>query len=141
MLAVDAYRSVIQFHPEQEPQLLSGVGRIFLQVGAAGRRGEAGSLTTGTGRPGRSEGQLVGQNWLGQRAGVAVISWSHQPEDPSGCRLAPACVSLRFTQVCVGAAMRGFSESAGCTPRLRARVLGSIRAQGGPPTASHTSGS
>lgn len=35
MLAVDTYRSAIQFHPEQEPQLLSGIGRIFLQVGTA----------------------------------------------------------------------------------------------------------
>ena len=34
MLAVDAYRSVIQYYPEQEPQLLSGIGRIFLQVRA-----------------------------------------------------------------------------------------------------------
>lgn len=34
MLAVDAYHSVIQYYPEQEPQLLSGIGRIFLQVGA-----------------------------------------------------------------------------------------------------------
>nr|KAF6308584.1 trafficking protein particle complex 12 [Myotis myotis] len=33
VLAVDAYRSVTQFHPEQEPQLLSGIGRIFLQIG------------------------------------------------------------------------------------------------------------
>nr|XP_036286185.1 trafficking protein particle complex subunit 12 [Pipistrellus kuhlii] len=33
VLAVDAYRSVVQFHPEQEPQLLSGIGRIFLQIG------------------------------------------------------------------------------------------------------------
>ncbi|XP_004436497.1 PREDICTED: trafficking protein particle complex subunit 12 [Ceratotherium simum simum] len=33
VLAVDAYRSVIQYHPEQEPQLLSGIGRIFLQIG------------------------------------------------------------------------------------------------------------
>ncbi|KAK1333314.1 hypothetical protein QTO34_006855 [Cnephaeus nilssonii] len=33
VLAVDAYRSAIQFHPEQEPQLLSGIGRIFLQIG------------------------------------------------------------------------------------------------------------
>lgn len=39
MLAVDAYRSVIQFHPEQEPQLLSGIGRIFLQVGIAQPQG------------------------------------------------------------------------------------------------------
>ncbi|XP_047701134.1 trafficking protein particle complex subunit 12 isoform X4 [Prionailurus viverrinus] len=31
VLAVDAYRSVIQYYPEQEPQLLSGIGRIFLQ--------------------------------------------------------------------------------------------------------------
>lgn len=47
MLAVDAYRSVIQFHPEQEPQLLSGIGRIFLQVGTAheGAWGGPGSLT------------------------------------------------------------------------------------------------
>lgn len=35
VLAVGAYRSVIQCCPEQEPQLLSGIGRIFLQVGAA----------------------------------------------------------------------------------------------------------
>lgn len=33
VLAVDAYHSVIQYHPEQEPQLLSGIGRIFLQIG------------------------------------------------------------------------------------------------------------
>lgn len=33
VLAVDAYRSVIQLQPEQEPQLLSGIGRIFLQIG------------------------------------------------------------------------------------------------------------
>ncbi|XP_066241919.1 trafficking protein particle complex subunit 12 [Saccopteryx leptura] len=33
VLAVDTYLSVIQFHPEQEPQLLSGIGRIFLQIG------------------------------------------------------------------------------------------------------------
>lgn len=32
VLAVGAYHSVIQYHPEQEPQLLSGIGRIFLQV-------------------------------------------------------------------------------------------------------------
>ncbi|KAB1267088.1 Trafficking protein particle complex subunit 12 [Camelus dromedarius] len=32
VLAVDAYRSVIQHHPEQEPQLLSCIGRIFLQI-------------------------------------------------------------------------------------------------------------
>ncbi|XP_036118664.1 trafficking protein particle complex subunit 12 [Molossus molossus] len=33
VLAVDAYRCVIQACPEQEPQLLSGIGRIFLQIG------------------------------------------------------------------------------------------------------------
>ncbi|KAB0353536.1 hypothetical protein FD755_023765, partial [Muntiacus reevesi] len=33
VLAVDAYRAVIQFHPEQEPQVLSCIGRIFLQIG------------------------------------------------------------------------------------------------------------
>ncbi|XP_054976924.1 trafficking protein particle complex subunit 12 [Sorex araneus] len=33
VLAVDAYHSVIQYHPEQEAQLLSGIGRIFLQIG------------------------------------------------------------------------------------------------------------
>ncbi|XP_042789710.1 trafficking protein particle complex subunit 12 [Panthera leo] len=33
VLAVDAYHSVIQYYPEQEPQLLSGIGRIFLQIG------------------------------------------------------------------------------------------------------------
>ncbi|XP_028352603.1 trafficking protein particle complex subunit 12 isoform X4 [Physeter macrocephalus] len=33
VLAVDAYRSVIQYFPEQEPQLLSCIGRIFLQIG------------------------------------------------------------------------------------------------------------
>lgn len=33
VLAVGAYHSVIQCHPEQEPQLLSGIGRIFLQIG------------------------------------------------------------------------------------------------------------
>ncbi|XP_067400932.1 trafficking protein particle complex subunit 12 [Emydura macquarii macquarii] len=33
VLAVDAYHTVITFYPEQEPQLLSGIGRIFLQIG------------------------------------------------------------------------------------------------------------
>ncbi|XP_058524303.1 trafficking protein particle complex subunit 12 isoform X2 [Ochotona princeps] len=33
VLAADAYRSVARCHPEQEPQLLSGIGRIFLQIG------------------------------------------------------------------------------------------------------------
>ncbi|XP_059973144.1 trafficking protein particle complex subunit 12 [Mesoplodon densirostris] len=33
VLAVDAYLSVIQYYPEQEPQLLSCIGRIFLQIG------------------------------------------------------------------------------------------------------------
>ncbi|XP_075717261.1 trafficking protein particle complex subunit 12 isoform X2 [Rhinoderma darwinii] len=33
VLAVDAYHTVIKYYPEQEPQLLSGIGRIFLQIG------------------------------------------------------------------------------------------------------------
>ncbi|KAM6367656.1 trafficking protein particle complex subunit 12 isoform 4-T5 [Alca torda] len=33
VLAVDAYRTVIKYYPQQEPQLLSGIGRIFLQIG------------------------------------------------------------------------------------------------------------
>ncbi|XP_010627402.1 trafficking protein particle complex subunit 12 isoform X2 [Fukomys damarensis] len=33
VLAVDAYRAVIQYYPEQEPQLLSGIGRVLLQIG------------------------------------------------------------------------------------------------------------
>ncbi|XP_057634452.1 trafficking protein particle complex subunit 12 [Chionomys nivalis] len=33
VLAVDAYRAVIKYYPEQEPQLLSGIGRILLQIG------------------------------------------------------------------------------------------------------------
>ncbi|EHB17526.1 Tetratricopeptide repeat protein 15 [Heterocephalus glaber] len=33
VLAVDAYRAVIQYYPDQEPQLLSGIGRILLQIG------------------------------------------------------------------------------------------------------------
>ncbi|XP_036606991.1 trafficking protein particle complex subunit 12 isoform X2 [Trichosurus vulpecula] len=33
VLAVDTYHSVIRYYPEQEPQLLSGIGRIFLQIG------------------------------------------------------------------------------------------------------------
>ncbi|XP_077009193.1 trafficking protein particle complex subunit 12 [Tamandua tetradactyla] len=33
VLAVDAYHSIIKYYPEQEPQLLSGIGRIFLQIG------------------------------------------------------------------------------------------------------------
>ncbi|XP_049758931.1 trafficking protein particle complex subunit 12 isoform X1 [Elephas maximus indicus] len=33
VLAVDAYHAVIKCYPEQEPQLLSGIGRIFLQIG------------------------------------------------------------------------------------------------------------
>ncbi|KAL1783385.1 trafficking protein particle complex subunit 12 [Sigmodon hispidus] len=33
VLAVDAYHAVIKYYPEQEPQLLSGIGRILLQIG------------------------------------------------------------------------------------------------------------
>ncbi|KAG6933077.1 trafficking protein particle complex 12 [Chelydra serpentina] len=33
VLAVDAYHTVIKYYPEQDPQLLSGIGRIFLQIG------------------------------------------------------------------------------------------------------------
>ncbi|KAM4772849.1 trafficking protein particle complex subunit 12 [Rhinophrynus dorsalis] len=33
VLAVDAYHTVIKYYPEQEPQILSGIGRIFLQIG------------------------------------------------------------------------------------------------------------
>ncbi|XP_037668819.1 trafficking protein particle complex subunit 12 [Choloepus didactylus] len=33
VLAVEAYHSIIKYYPEQEPQLLSGIGRIFLQIG------------------------------------------------------------------------------------------------------------
>ncbi|NP_001089708.1 trafficking protein particle complex subunit 12 L homeolog [Xenopus laevis] len=33
VLAVDAYQTVVKYYPEQEPQLLSGIGRIFLQIG------------------------------------------------------------------------------------------------------------
>ncbi|XP_002758104.1 trafficking protein particle complex subunit 12 isoform X1 [Callithrix jacchus] len=33
VLAVEAYHSVITYYPEQEPQLLSGIGRIALQIG------------------------------------------------------------------------------------------------------------
>ncbi|XP_032150139.1 trafficking protein particle complex subunit 12 isoform X2 [Sapajus apella] len=33
VLAVEAYHSVITYYPEQQPQLLSGIGRIALQIG------------------------------------------------------------------------------------------------------------
>nr|XP_060608736.1 trafficking protein particle complex subunit 12 isoform X1 [Anolis sagrei ordinatus] len=33
VLAVETYHMVIKYYPEQEPQLLSGIGRIFLQIG------------------------------------------------------------------------------------------------------------
>ncbi|XP_026700630.1 trafficking protein particle complex subunit 12 isoform X2 [Athene cunicularia] len=33
VLAVDAYHTVLKCYPQQEPQLLSGIGRIFLQIG------------------------------------------------------------------------------------------------------------
>ncbi|XP_011919369.1 PREDICTED: trafficking protein particle complex subunit 12 isoform X4 [Cercocebus atys] len=33
VLAVEAYHAVIKYYPEQEPQLLSGIGRISLQIG------------------------------------------------------------------------------------------------------------
>ncbi|XP_053141928.1 trafficking protein particle complex subunit 12 isoform X2 [Hemicordylus capensis] len=33
VLAVETYHTVIKYYPEQEPQLLSGIGRIFLQIG------------------------------------------------------------------------------------------------------------
>lgn len=42
VLAVDAYLAVIQYLPQQEPQLLSGIGRVFLQVGGARARGPPG---------------------------------------------------------------------------------------------------
>ncbi|KAK2093383.1 hypothetical protein P7K49_029912 [Saguinus oedipus] len=37
VLAVEAYHSVITYYPEQEPQLLSGIGRIALQVPVPGQ--------------------------------------------------------------------------------------------------------
>lgn len=51
MLAVDAYLAVIQYLPQQEPQLLSGIGRVFLQVGGARATGgtPGWSLTTHSG--------------------------------------------------------------------------------------------
>ncbi|KAG9336179.1 hypothetical protein JZ751_002526 [Albula glossodonta] len=33
VLAVETYHSIIRYQPEQKPQLLSGIGRIFLQIG------------------------------------------------------------------------------------------------------------
>ncbi|KAK7152463.1 hypothetical protein R3I93_010627 [Phoxinus phoxinus] len=33
VLAVETYRSIIEYEPEQSVQLLSGIGRIFLQIG------------------------------------------------------------------------------------------------------------
>ncbi|KAL0969286.1 hypothetical protein UPYG_G00225030 [Umbra pygmaea] len=33
VLAVDIYQSIIQYEPQQKVQLLSGIGRIFLQIG------------------------------------------------------------------------------------------------------------
>ncbi|XP_012674966.2 trafficking protein particle complex subunit 12 [Clupea harengus] len=33
VLAVDTYHSIIQYEPQQKVQLLSGIGRIFLQIG------------------------------------------------------------------------------------------------------------
>ncbi|XP_024662102.2 trafficking protein particle complex subunit 12 [Maylandia zebra] len=33
VLAVDTYHSIIQYQPQQRAQLLSGIGRIFLQIG------------------------------------------------------------------------------------------------------------
>lgn len=32
VLAVETYYSIIQYEPQQRVQLLSGIGRIFLQV-------------------------------------------------------------------------------------------------------------
>lgn len=32
VLAVETYHSIIQYEPQQRVQLLSGIGRIFLQV-------------------------------------------------------------------------------------------------------------
>ncbi len=34
VLAVETYHSIIEYEPEQRVQLLSGIGRIFLQVRA-----------------------------------------------------------------------------------------------------------
>ncbi|NXU58760.1 TPC12 protein, partial [Turnix velox] len=33
VLAVETYLTIIKYYPQQEPQLLSGIGRIFLQIG------------------------------------------------------------------------------------------------------------
>lgn len=49
MLAVDAYLAVIQYFPQQEPQLLSGIGRVFLQVGGARAREPPGGGPQGGG--------------------------------------------------------------------------------------------
>lgn len=65
VLAVDAYRAVIQYYPDQEPQLLSGIGRILLQV-----QGRPGS---GLGVP-ESEGPWVGHTLCPRRVGCC---WVH----------------------------------------------------------------
>eukprot|EP00074_Homo_sapiens_P084817 XP_016859746.1 trafficking protein particle complex subunit 12 isoform X2 [Homo sapiens] len=66
VLAVEAYHSVIKYYPEQEPQLLSGIGRISLQ---AEHRAASAPLTLslrsrpkpGPGKGGTSKGWLSGE--------------------------------------------------------------------------------
>lgn len=48
VLAVNAYLTVIKYYPEQEPQLLSGIGRILLQVLATLRRDQQLSAAAAT---------------------------------------------------------------------------------------------
>lgn len=55
VLAVDAYRAVVQFHPEQEPQVLSCIGRIFLQVRGVGVGGCTSARPVGLRKRGRGQ--------------------------------------------------------------------------------------
>lgn len=83
MLAVDAYRSAIQFHPEQEPQLLSGIGRIFLQVGTAREgAGEGRGLWAAKVEPRVSSWDKT--RWARRTGSDCHFTGHNQPEDRSG---------------------------------------------------------
>ena len=77
MLAVDAYHAVIQFHPEQEPQVLSCIGRIFLQVRGAGGPGAA-PKPSPVGP--RSAGRVSRQFSVAVRRQVLFWSWFDSTE-------------------------------------------------------------
>lgn len=68
---VDAYRAVVSSTPEQEPQVLGCIGRIFLQVRGLGVRGAAPQPTSPVGLT--QEGCQVRRLLLSERVLLVLV--------------------------------------------------------------------